>query len=329
MFSAFKKALQVLSFLAGIALFVWVLRVVGTRKLLDILPAMASPTAWTVFLWYALINFCDSAAWQVLCPKHWMSRRRWAWKDFYLIRVTGEGVNGMTPFVDIGGEFIKVALTAGVFGISKKEASVGVILARTTYFFSEILFWMTGLVPVLWLSGAAASGLWGAGLTILVCLALAGLLYLWQKRGFFKTLRLPFADADEAIASFYGNKKKPLALSIFYHWLGWVAGGVETYFMFHALGAPITLWQGIAAEALLQIVKTGSFFIPGNLGAQEAGVAWFASNAGLDPSYGVAVSLLKRARQWIWAAIGLVIWGLYYAIMFRHGKNTPAQTSPQ
>lgn len=310
----------------------------GTEKLREILPVMSAPSFWAVFLIYGVMNFWDAAAWQVLCAPEWTSRRRPAWKDLYLIRVAGEAVNGMTPFVDIGGEFLKVALTADVFQIPKKTSSVSVILARTTYFFSEIIFWMTALLPVLLMNSSAVSGFWGIGVTTLICLVFAALIFLWQKRGFFKTLsdgfklfgfssavvqkfHLSLRETDEAITSFYRDKKGPLFFSLFYHWIGWIVGGVETYFMFRVIGAPVDLWQAMAAEAFLQIVKTGSFFIPGNLGAQEAGVAWYAQSVGLHPSYGVMVSLLKRARQFIWTAVGFVIWG-GYTITFASKRKT-------
>lgn len=332
LFSAFKRLAQVLLFLVGLALFIWVIRAAGPEKLRELLPVMSLSSFWALFLIYGFMNFWDAAAWQVLCPSEWTSRRRSAWKDFYLIRVAGEAVNGMTPFVDIGGEFLKIALTADVFQIPKKISSVTVILARTTYFFSEIVFWMTGLLPALFLSRPAVSNLWGVGITTLICLGLAALILIWQKRGFFRTLsdglkifgfsselthkfHLSLKETDDAIATFYREKKRSLSISLIYHWIGWTVGGVETYFMFQVIGAPIDLWQAMAAEALLQIVKTGSFFIPGNLGAQEAGVAWFAQSAGLHPSYGVMVSLLKRARQLIWTAIGLAIWGGYTIIL--------------
>jgi uncharacterized membrane protein YbhN (UPF0104 family) len=71
-------------------------------------------------------------------------------------------------------------------------------------------------------------------------------------------------------------------------------------------------------QSLLQAVKTVSFFIPGNLGAQEGGLAYLLTHFGFPAASGVALSLIKRVRQFFWAAIG----GVLFLIFNR--EKTPA-----
>ena len=89
------------------------------------------------------------------------------------------------------------------------------------------------------------------------------------------------------------------------------------YFMLQLLGVPVSLVQAVMLESLLQLVRTASFFIPGNLGTQEAGLAFFIQLLGYHPALGVAASLLKRARQIVWTGIGFAIWGGYQLIHIR------------
>ena len=328
MSSAFKRIAQVLLLAVGAALLIMVLRRTGTEKLKEILPALAKPGSWAVFLFYLVMNFWDTVAWQVLVPVSGWRRRAAQCKDLFLIRLAGEAVNGMTPFIDVGGEFLKAALASDVLKMSKKNVVTSVVLARTTLFFSEIMFWIWGLLPAFWMVSLSPSVRWGLGTTTVIFIVLAAALLFLQRRGFFSTIvggfkRLGFGlglaqkfhlslkEIDGEITSFYRAKKGILCWSIFLHWIGWGAGGFETYLMFKILGSPLTFWQMMLGEALFQIVKTGSFFIPANLGAQEAGFALFAQMVGIHPSQGVLVSLLKRARQLLWAGVGFAIWGIY------------------
>ena len=136
---------------------------------------------------------------------------------------------------------------------------------------------------------------------------------------------------DAGIAAFYDWKDPRMAWSVLLHFIGWAAGGIETYFMFRLAGAPVTLLDGLMLEALLQIARTASFFIPGNLGAQELGLALFAQWAGFSPSTGLAVSLFKRLRLVIWTAVGFMVWGWYerFGVLFSDQQESPARSKIQ
>ena len=317
-------------FAAGLVLFIRVIHETGAEKLRDVLPILSHPAAWMVFSIYILMNFWDTAAWVVMDP---LARDRSVsrWKDFYLIRLAGEAINTVTPFIDIGGEFLKAALAIDILKMPRKSAVTTVVLTRTTLFFSEIAFWASGFLPALWMISLPASVRWGLGGTVAVFTLLAVVILFLQKRGFFRTIftalrrfgvnpdfaqrfHVSLQEIDDEITSFYQSKKNALWFSFFLHWIGWAVGGLEMYFMFKMLGSPLNVWQALLGEAFFQIVRTGSFFIPANLGTQEAGLALFAQWMGVHPSQGVLVSLLKRARQLLWAVIGFAIWGIYYII---------------
>jgi hypothetical protein len=93
--------------------------------------------------------------------------------------------------------------------------------------------------------------------------------------------------------------------------IGWIFGGVEMYFFCRILGFNMSVLEAVMLEALLQLLRTGSFFIPGNLGVQEGGLAFLAVQMGFEPVLGVGLSILKRFRQILWTAIGFVILAVY------------------
>jgi uncharacterized protein (TIRG00374 family) len=321
----FKKVLQPLLFFLGLCLFFAMIRSVGIDRLRALGFLLTGP-AFGVFFIYLLVCSPDVLAWQVLFSEKLCSKVRF--RDLYGIRLAGEALNNTTPFIDIGGEFLKVFMVAGRYGLSKKSALTVTVMDRTTLFISEIAFWIVGLVlavlvmpiPPLWTRILLG--------TTLVSLLLGSWLLFIQRQGFFLTgfrmlqklglrsdflekFQVSFQEVDEGIASFYREERLRTLCSYFLHFLGWMAGGLEIYFMFRVVGISATPAEAVLVEALLQMIRTSSSFIPGNLGAQEAGMALAAGWLGFHPSVGVTLSLLKRFRQLIWISAGFAIWGVH------------------
>jgi hypothetical protein len=110
------------------------------------------------------------------------------------------------------------------------------------------------------------------------------------------------------ISRYYSIHRERFWTAVPLNILGWVFGGVEMYFFCRILHVDISVLEAVMLEALLQLIRTGSFFIPGNLGAQEGGLAFFMGQMGFEPVLGVGLSLLKRFRQIVWTAAGFLVW---------------------
>lgn len=80
----------------------------------------------------------------------------------------------------------------------------------------------------------------------------------------------------------------------------------EVWVVLYALGLPGTIMQLAAIEAGSRTVKMLSFYMPGRLGADEAGAAGAFALLGLDPATGVGLAIAKRVQGLVWAAVGLV-----------------------
>jgi uncharacterized protein (TIRG00374 family) len=277
-----------------------------------------------VFLIYVTINFWDVWGWRVVFDG--AAGKRVKFWDLYLIRLAGEAVNSVTPFIDIGGEFLKVTLAAKRFGIEKRAVLATVVIERVALLASEISFWFLGLAAALiFIPGVReARGAWIISGIVFVPVVMG--LYWVSHKGFFasfyglvkhwvkgeaalvRELEVKMQDVDTRISQFYSRETGRNAATLILHLMGWIAGGFETWLMFRMVGVPIGLGEGIMLEALLQLLKTASFWIPGNLGAQEAGLAFFGNWFGYAGPAGVAVSLLKRLRQLLWTGIGFGVW---------------------
>ena len=77
-----------------------------------------------------------------------------------------------------------------------------------------------------------------------------------------------------------------------------------------------------AIEALLGILRSMAVFVPAAIGVQEGGYAALAAMFGLPPESGVAVSLLKRAREIVLGVPALLYWQSIEAAALRAARST-------
>jgi len=99
-----------------------------------------------------------------------------------------------------------------------------------------------------------------------------------------------------------------VGLSTALHFVGWVASAIGTWIAFRLIGAHVDLASVIAIESLVYAARSAAFVVPNALGVQEAAYAVLAPLFGVGADVGLAVSLLKRARD---VAVGvpiLLVW---------------------
>ena len=90
-------------------------------------------------------------------------------------------------------------------------------------------------------------------------------------------------------------------------WPGSASGG-GTFIAFRLVGGPISLADAVALEALLCTLRSIAAFVPAAVGVQEAGYAMLAPLFGIPAEMGLAVSLLKRAREIVLGVPALLYW---------------------
>jgi len=73
------------------------------------------------------------------------------------------------------------------------------------------------------------------------------------------------------------------------------------------MGGRVDVPTAMVIQALLLGVKAATFFIPANLGAQEGGTVLIFLGLGMSAEAAMAFSLLRRAREILWVAIGLLV----------------------
>jgi len=233
-------------------------------------------------------------------------------------RLAGEAFNMATPTAAVGGEAVKAWLLRGHAPLDATLASV--IVAKTTITLGQGLYFLLGVV-VAWRTGLTGSALLYGMLWLLGIEAVAlGLFVLVQTRGMLGwTLRLlerlgvrpPRGQAtlgrvDDALEQFYRTAPERLGLSIGFHFIAWALGSVETWLILKFLGSEVSLATATVIEAFGTAVKVATFLVPASLGVLEGGFLATFATLGLSSTTAISFSLVRRLREAVWVAIGLI-----------------------
>ncbi|MBI4432519.1 MAG: flippase-like domain-containing protein [Candidatus Omnitrophica bacterium] len=132
---------EILFFAIGLVLFWLVIRATGFSNILFQL-RQAQLSAWPVFLIYPIVSLWDTAAWKLVFNPSWDEAIKI--HELFVIRLAGEAVNNITPFLDIGGEPLKVYLVSKRFGVPASQAISAGLIAKTTLIASETVFILFG-----------------------------------------------------------------------------------------------------------------------------------------------------------------------------------------
>jgi uncharacterized protein (TIRG00374 family) len=275
-----------------------------------------------VLLLFAATFLMDVAGWQLtLLPVRldltWLGR-------LYLVRTAGEAVNNITPFGSMGGEPLKAFMLKARYGIRYQDSGVSLILAKTLILMALVLFLAIGfglLLPSEKLSvsykAIAGLGLTGLGTGI-------GLFFLiqryrvsswlgrhvsnrWASARWERVVGLVH-EFDARVAGFYTAHRGRMLGAFLLALLNWLMGVGEVYLVMYLLGHPVSFVDAWIMEALVQLVRAGTSFIPSSLGAQEATFKVVCAALTGDPSVGLACAMVRRVRELIWIGAGVGLW---------------------
>jgi glycosyltransferase 2 family protein len=243
----------------------------------------------------------------------------------WAIRTAGEVVNMTTPTAYSGGEPLKAYLLRK-YSVPIVEGLASVVIAKTTMTIAEVLFILVGLAFGFWVlgvDGPSAQVIVGGVISVgMLLFGTAGFVFM-QRRGIFTWiletmrkfgLRIAYLEAREpqlrsidlSILNFYNHHQGLFCASTGLFFLGWMAEAVEVFVIIYYLGGPASLPSAIAIGALSVFIKGSTFFIPGSLGAQDAGNVLLLKVFGYSDVTGITFALLRRFRELVWIGVGLI-----------------------
>jgi len=299
----------------GLALALYLVTYVGMGAVLS----AAVTIGWSGFAilcLYALGLFLIlGAAWYVLPPD---SSATGLWV-FVWARMVRDAAAEVLPFSQLGG-IVLGARAAILHGVATPLAFASTIVDVTTEMMAQITYIALG---VLLLSARAPRTSVAVSLTTVFVIGLvlaalaAGLFIALQRYGHRFTAKLvarllpgavaPTAAVAARLDAIYRAPAR-VGLSAALHLAGWIASAVGAWIAFRLIGAHVDLAAVMAIESLVYATRSAAAFIPNALGVQEAAYTILAPLFGVGAEFGLAVSLLKRARDIAAGVPILLIW---------------------
>ena len=240
----------------------------------------------------------------------------------FAIRMAGETVNVTTPTAYVGGEPLKAYILKR-YGIPMVEGLASVVTAKTTMTMAQVLFILLGLALGFWILGASehylaatvvSVGLLTFGIALFFIMQRYGLamgclriLQLFRLRlKFLESRRLKLMELDQIIRNFYTRHRPTFFLALITFFMAWLTETLEVYAILYYLGVEVDLLSSISIAALTVLIKGGTFFIPGSLGAQEGGYLLLLLGFGYTDVTGITFALVRRLREILWILFGLI-----------------------
>src|SRR4030095_3081590 len=290
------RALRGLALVAGlIVLLVLVVRS-GAHSVWESIRAVSPAQLALLCLIYGVSQALDTLGWR--CA---FARARVPFFRLLAARSAGEAVNAVTALGGVGGEPVKAWLISDE--ASKEESVASVIIAKTAITAAQLvlLFLGTALaVAALDLHALMVRAM--VGLLLVESLAIGGVF-----AGAGPGAGVQLQGLDRALHRYYTKEWLRFLASVGWHFAGWLVSVVEAAYVLHLVGAGSSLSIAGVVEALGAGVRFLTFFIPASVGVLESANAAVFVALGFSASAGLAFTLLRRARQAIWVAAGILV----------------------
>jgi hypothetical protein len=318
--STSRRWLILLGWLTGGAFLTAALRQVRFVAVIEILSRLTLPAIFLLLVVNILIMFSLSLRWWSIFRRFELGVPFWR---LSIYRLVSFGVSYFTPGPHLGGEPLQVLLLTRTHQVPVATGAASVTLEKAVEIMINFGFLGIGLLVVLVSDIIPSIGL----IEVLPLLALNAipLLYLWaiMKRKTPLTALLaglpPQISKRPLLDRFMGAVRSTEQEIVFYcqtNAIGlWEATAIslinwglligEYGLAFALLGqrlAPVQIIAMIVAGRIAYLLPS-----PGGLGTLEASQVWMSARVGLDPAYGLSISLLIRVRDVLFGLVGLGI----------------------
>ena len=310
----------------GVALAAYLVKFVGFAAVLS----AATAVGWRGFMLLILYGMAIfpllGTAWFALLPN---APTRYLRITIYS-RMVRDSAAEVLPFSQLGGIALG-ARAATMQGMPTPLAFASVLADITTELFAQIAYAALGVaILATWTQRSGGSPSHTSALVAgLVLAAAAGSAFLFLQlkgrrfTGKIAARLLPSAvTATQTLAgaldSVYRSPVR-IALSVTVHLIAWIASAFGVWIAFRLIGSHARWSAVLALESLVYAARSVAPFVPNALGVQEAAYAALAPLFGIGAELGLAISLIKRARD---IAIGIPVLLVWQAV---EGRRALAQ----
>lgn len=234
-----------------------------------------------------------------------------------------ESINGLLPVARIGGEIVSFRLLGRV-GVRPATAVASLVVDMQLTLISQVVFALIALGYVAELASSDSVRLagrlaWGlAGLMpVLLLFAL-----VQHARPFERAARTlnrvtsgkvyalvgKSARIDQSIKLIWRQTGVVVRYLFIWQTLQCLGLALEIWVALRVLGSDASFATAFVLEALIQLVSSVAFVVPGSIGVQEGGFVLIGGMLGLDAPTCLALAGARRVRDLLFFVPGLVYW---------------------
>ncbi|NTZ04522.1 lysylphosphatidylglycerol synthase domain-containing protein [Burkholderia metallica] len=304
--------------LGGLALAVWLL---WREHPLDILHRLQTAGAGLLVaaLAHILPMLANAWDWRMLIR----GPRRPSFMTMLKLVWIRESINGLLPVARIGGEIVSFGLLRQA-GVRPATAVASLVADMQLTLISQLIFALAAIGYVLAHVSSDAARV-AANLAIGMA-ALVPVLLLFalvqHARPFERAMHVlnrvtsgkvvalvgESARTDQSIRMIWRRTGVVVRYLGIWQTLQFAGYALEIWLALYFLGADPTFAQALAIEALIQLVSSIAFMMPGGLGVQEGGFVLIGGLLGFDPPTCLALAGARRVRDLLFYLPGLLAW---------------------
>lgn len=315
------KILQIVSLIAGLSLFVYLVYSVGLHQILDSIKAVGIAGFALLIAASACRHLLRSFAW-LQCFEE--DHRKISLFDLFNIRMAGDAVRFLSFTGPVLGETSKAVLLRKRLPMIHGVSSI--IVENLSYTFMAILVIISGLLlfilnfttqsSVKWMSFALCLSLITTILAVWIPITrnkkiftdVTGWLAKKTKIEWFTRQKTNISETEQKVHDFYKRRGRlflwVLLLELGVH----LVNIFEVYIILYFLNVKLNFLIAYIVEAVAKVVNVLFFFVPGQIGVTEGSNAFLFKVLGLGISAGIALSLIEKIRVFFWIGYGLLVW---------------------
>lgn len=319
------KLFTTLALAAGVALFAWLLSETDLAAVAHTITRVGWLGAVAVVAVWAAGFAAEIGGWALLFRQRVLTLRRFV--QLWLVNMVGEAFNVVLPLGSLGGEPFKALLLRRHYRVPYPDSSSALFLMQTLLALAEAPFALIGVILAVQLPILSTQLKTIMIIAVVILIVLMGLTLLalhkrwlglftreleksrWSERLIHVTAGMD--EVEDQMFDFVRRDPVRFATSLGLFFLNWVAGAAEVWVIMQLMGVPLSFGDCWIMEAAVVLVRSATFFIPANLGSFEAATVFVAMPFTGSADIGLALALVRRARELLWSALGLAIAGWF------------------
>jgi uncharacterized protein (TIRG00374 family) len=317
----FKRAAKIFLTLGGFLLLAYLVQKIGLGEIAANLNKFGYWFLLTCLLGTGWLFF-QSLSWNIIQR---ILFRKVPLLKFFRIKVIGESLNTLLPSASIGGDAVRTMLVGKLLPL--REGIPAILVDKTVEFIGGMVFMGTGLIlafitgqvpEAFMMPGILCVAVTLLGIALLIVIQFIGLnrMLLTATRLFpvwnrsIKSRQQPLQELDANLRYLYTQSSGRLMAAGLLHFLGRIMGAFEVWLILYVLEVPLGFVDAVFIAAMVTVVNTIFFLMPGQWGVSEGAHALLLQSLGFHPGLGLSIGIIRRLRRLVFVGIGLIFFQL-------------------